>query len=75
MLTTLPNGKTIDLPIDVIFLSDEQYALYIQMLTAADSGDMIDNFFFDSSLEGVNQQKEDEIEEFIDESLLERDDI
>jgi hypothetical protein len=76
MLTSLPNGKVVDLPLEVIFLSDKDYQLYIQALMAANSGEEIQDFFRDSSLGSVNQQIQDEIEEFPDdELLLDRDDI
>lgn len=78
MLTSLPNGKVVDLPLDVLFLSDENYALYIQALMAANAGDEIQDSFRDSSLGRVKSQTEDEIqnEEFPDDDLLlGRDDI
>lgn len=77
MLTSLPNGKVVDLPVEIIFLSDHDYNLYIQALVASNTGDDIEDCFKDSSLEKVKQQVQDDMEDgFLDDDvLLSRDDI
>lgn len=77
MQVSLANGKTIDLPVDILFYSDKDYALYMQALMAANAGEEVENAFKHSSLDEINSQKIDEEDEGFpdDEVLLTRDDI
>jgi len=78
-LVTLPNHKTVEISLDIFLLSDQEYDRYIQELMSMDAGSEIDSFSYNSSLEDVNRQEFDEIDEIIediiDPELFLRDDI
>lgn len=73
MIVSLPNGKSVELPIDIIFLSDKEYDLYIQALMSVDAGEYSEDVFYSSSMSEVKNQID---EGFVDDDLLlSRDDI
>lgn len=77
MIISLLNGKVIELPTEVIFLSDREYEEYIQAVLAADMGDFVEEPFKFSSFENPSYKEEEENDEgFLDDDLLlTRDDI
>jgi hypothetical protein len=73
MRVSLPNGKSVELPIDVLFLSDKEYDLYIQALMSVDAGEYTEDAFYSSSMDDVKNQIDDGFAD--DDVLLSRDDI
>lgn len=72
-LITLPNFKTVEVPIEVFLFSDKEYDLYIQELMSLDAGEEIEDFSYNSSFNDAHKQTLDENEDF--EDLTFRDDI
>ena len=72
MLYELPNGKTVDIPIEIYLLSDEKFQEYVNILLSENAGFVTENFFHDSA--NMTEDKDDD--GFLDDDiLLIRDDI
>lgn len=76
MLYTLPNGKEIDIPIEILTADDAVFDFYIREFMANDAGYEIKNPFHSSHLSDEMIDLDFEPDEFPDDDLLlRRDDV